>query len=175
MLLAGAGEGSALLIRAIAADPKALYRVVGILDLDGRDRGRRMHGVPVLGGIDELEPVVRRLASAGDQPRRLIIAESVDASLLRQLVGRAETLGVTVARLPDPVEFRAAADDGRIELQPVTLQELLGRPQITFDHAAVRGLVEGRRVLVTGAGGSIGGELVRQIASHRPASARAPR
>ena len=69
---------------------------------------------------------------------------------------------------PTPVEFRAAADDGRIELQPVTLQELLGRPQITFDHAAVRGLVEGRRVLVTGAGGSIGGELVRQIASHRP-------
>jgi len=136
-----------------------------------------VHGVPVLGGIDELEPVVRRLASAGNQPRRLIITDPVDASLSRQLIGRAETLGITVARLPDftvarlPdfVEFRAAVDDGRIELQPVTLQELLGRPQITFDHAAVRGLVEGRRVLVTGAGGSIGGELVRQIASHRPA------
>jgi O-antigen biosynthesis protein WbqV len=168
VLLAGAGEGSALMIRAVTVDPKALYRVVGILDLNARVRGRNMHGVPVLGSVDELESVVRRLASAGNQPKRLVLTEPVDAFLLRQLMDRAEALGITVARLPSLVEFRAAVDDGRIELQAITPQELLGRPQITFDHQAVRHLVEGRRVLVTGAGGSIGGELVRQIASHRP-------
>ena len=171
MLLVGTGEGRALLIRAIAADPEALYRVVG------HPRPRRpgcaagtSHNVPVLGTLDELltgGPPARLGTGTGRAPDHH--RGAVDASLLRQLIGRAETLGSPWRGYPSLVEFRAAVDDGRIELHPVALEDLLGRPQAILDREAMARLIAGRRVLVTGAGGTIGCELARQIAGRRPA------
>ncbi len=168
VLLVGTGEGSRLFIEAMQRDPNASYRVVGMLDLGRRDIGRVIHDARVLGTVGELEQIAAGLGRDGRHPRRLIVTEPADGSRLRELVAAAERLGIATARLPSLTEFKAAIDDGRLELRPIALTELLNRPQARLDHAAIDRLIEGRRVLVTGAGGSIGSELTRQIAARQP-------
>ncbi|WP_084507299.1 polysaccharide biosynthesis protein [Geminicoccus roseus] len=168
VIIAGTGESADLLIRAVTSDPQERYQVLGLLDLHTMTRGRDILRVPILGSIEELASVVHELAVKGRRPERLIFAEQVDGSLLRRVMGQAEGLRLELLRLPDPIDFKATVDDGRIELRPFALQELLGRPQIQFDHSSVRDLIKGRRILVTGAGGSIGSELMRQLARCEP-------
>jgi O-antigen biosynthesis protein WbqV len=79
----------------------------------------------------------------------------------------AESYGVTLSRLPKLTDFKSGADD-RLDLKPVAIEDLLGRPQTVLDRASMQALVQGKRVLVTGAGGSIGSELTRQIAAFEP-------
>ncbi|WP_191057622.1 polysaccharide biosynthesis protein [Geminicoccus harenae] len=168
VIVAGTGESADLLLRAVASDPQGRYQVLGLLDLDAATRGRDILGVPILGSLEELVRVVHELGARNRRPERLIFAERIDSSRLRRVMSQAEALQLDLLRLPDPVDFKAAVDDGRIELRPFALQELLGRPQIRFDHASVRNLIKGRRILVTGAGGSIGSELMRQLALCEP-------
>jgi O-antigen biosynthesis protein WbqV len=168
VIVAGTGESTDLLIRAVASDLQGRYQVLGLLDLGSGTRGRDILGVPILGSIEELAPVVHELATKGRRPEHLIFAERIDSSRLRRIMSQAEALRLDLLRLPDPIDFRAAVDGGRIELRPFALQELLGRPQIKFDHSEVQNLIKGRRVLVTGAGGSIGSELMRQLALCEP-------
>lgn len=169
VLLVGTGEGSRLFIEAMQRDPDAPYRVVGLIGLDRRDVGRLLHDTPVLGEVAELHRIVRDLGENGRYPCRLVITGAADGKLLRHVTNEAGRLGLVTSRLPSLTEFKAAIDDGRLELRPIALTELLGRPQARLDHAAIDRLIEGRRVLVTGAGGSIGSELTRQIAARRPA------
>ncbi|HEX2135104.1 MAG TPA: nucleoside-diphosphate sugar epimerase/dehydratase, partial [Microvirga sp.] len=106
--------------------------------------------------------------------QRLIVtgaAERLDGAAKAELFERAHQFGLTLARLPRLTEFKKA-DDGdrhRIELQPIALEDLLGRPQVALDRRAIAELIRGRRVLITGAGGSIGSELTRQVAALAPA------
>ncbi len=103
------------------------------------------------------------------RPHRLVLTEDdMDGVKIRGLLERSHALGLTLARLPRLTEFKDALAEN-IEVRPVALEDLLGRPQARLDASATRELVGGRRVLVTGAGGSIGGELVRQIAALEPA------
>ncbi|MBI3709085.1 MAG: polysaccharide biosynthesis protein [Proteobacteria bacterium] len=169
VLLVGAGEIAEMFIQAMEHKSQADYRVVGLID-DSRGRiGRHIRNVEVLGLLDELGAVVERLSAQGERPQRLIIAKpEIDGARIGRLIDEADGLGLTVARLPQLTEFRAAAGE-RVELRPVALEDLLGRPQAVLDRPAMRALVHGRRVMVTGAGGTIGGELVRQIAEYGPA------
>jgi O-antigen biosynthesis protein WbqV len=172
VLLVGASDAAALFIRAMRG-PETPYRVVGILD-DGTDHvGRSIHGVPVLNTVERMATVIDRLKVQGSQPAKLIIADPgggrIKGPALRGLLDRAEGLGLTVARLPSLVEFKAAADDGKVELRPIALEDLLGRSQAALDGAAIDRLIANRRILISGAGGTIGGELARQIAALRPA------
>jgi O-antigen biosynthesis protein WbqV len=169
VLLVGAGDGAELFLRALSGDPDARYRAVGIVDDAGGEVGRRIRGVEVLGTVDGLDAVMERLAREGRRPRRLIVTEeSFSGPPMAALLEQAGTLGVNLARLPRMTDFRAA-DGARLEPRPVAIDDLLGRPQQVLDRAAMEALVCGRRVLVTGAGGTIGGELARQIASLAPA------
>jgi O-antigen biosynthesis protein WbqV len=173
VLLIGAGDGAELFIRAMAGQPLYPYRVVGVLDDRGRDLvGRHIHNVPILGTVDDLAALIEKLASQGARPQRLIVtrpAAELDGALMRRLVDAAEKLGAPIARLPNLTEFQDAVADGRLKLQPIAVEDLLGRPQVVHDLEAVRKMIAGRRVLVTGAGGTIGGELTRQIAALAPA------
>ncbi|MDH5747814.1 MAG: polysaccharide biosynthesis protein [Rhodospirillales bacterium] len=171
VLLVGAGDSAELFIRSLTRSADANYRVVGILsETEGRV-GRRIHGVGVLGVVSELNDVVHRLDREGNRPQRLILTkDDMDGALVRSLLDISEQLGMTISRLPQLTDFKSGLVDNKVEVRPIALEDLLGRPQTPLDRDSMRALIENKRVLITGAGGSIGGELVRQIAGLRPAS-----
>ncbi len=169
VLLMGAGDEAETFIRAIRRLPGASYRIVGVLDEKGSRVGRQIRDVPVLGTPDDLDKVVQQLARRGERPQRLIVTKpGLDPALMRKLLDLAENQGMTMARLPRLTAFQAGLGD-EIEVKPVAVEDLLGRPQAVLDRPAMQKLIAGRRVLVTGAGGTIGSELARQIAALGPA------
>jgi FlaA1/EpsC-like NDP-sugar epimerase len=170
ILLIGAREGADLFIRSVARDPRRSYRVVGIL-ADGTARvGRDIGGVPILGTFGEIETVVAELTRRNSRPQRLIVcSDPLERPVARRFLDFSAETGIPLARVPRLTDFRTAREDDVQRIEPVAIEDLLGRPQTVLDHAGMRALIAGRRVLVTGAGGTIGGELARQIASYGPA------
>ena len=169
VLLAGAGDGAELFIRALARSEHDNYRVVGILSETAARVGRRILGHEVLGTLDDIALVTAELRARGNAPMRLILTkDDLDGARMRDLVERAGTLGMTMARTPKLTDFRSGAVDS-VTVRPVDIEDLLGRPQAVLDRHAMRRLIQGCRVLITGAGGSIGAELVRQISDLEPA------
>jgi FlaA1/EpsC-like NDP-sugar epimerase len=170
ILLIGAREGADLFIRALARDPRRSYRVVGIL-ADGAARvGRDIGGVPILGTFDEVKSVVDRLTRRDARPQRLIVCgDALERPVARRLLDFSAEAGIPLARVPRLTDFRATSEDDVQRIEPVAIEDLLGRPQAVLDRSGMRRLIAGRRVLVTGAGGTIGSELARQIASYGPA------
>jgi O-antigen biosynthesis protein WbqV len=172
VLLVGACEGAEQFIRATKADADAPYKVVGVLDDHAEFQGRRIHGVPVVGKRDELTAALARLASRGLRPQRLIMTDATgqrNDAATQAMLRTAEQLGLTPACLPRLTDFRDKPKDGEVDLRPIALEDLLGRPQAPLDREAISELIAGRRILVTGAGGTIGSELTRQIAALGPA------
>ncbi|NQW12059.1 MAG: polysaccharide biosynthesis protein, partial [Alphaproteobacteria bacterium] len=168
VLLIGAGDGAELFIREMARGREAPYRVVGIVDDGDRRTGREIRGVRVHGGLSDLARVVERLDGAGLRPQRLVITRAhMDGALVRRVFEAGDMLGIPVSRMPRLASLEAA-DGETLLLRPINVEDVLGRPQAMLDRASMRALVAGRRVLITGAGGTIGGELVRQIAGFEP-------
>ena len=173
VLLIGADEAADLFIRAAAQDRSPALRIAGLISLGRRQTGRRLRGHTILGGLDELDAVLDRLRRRGRTPSALVLTEPEFAGVpLAALMATADAAGIPVRRAPRPTALLAAERTGeasRIELRPVAIEDLLNRPQVPLDREAIAALVRGRRVLVTGAGGSIGSELARQLAGLEPA------
>lgn len=164
-LLIGAGDSAELFIREQARDKAAAYRIVGVVDETGGRVGRQIHSVPVLGRLDELEKIV---VDAPSPPQRLILThDGIDGETIRSLLTFADTHGMSLGRLPRLAELRDGVGDPTA-IRPVAVEDLLGRPRTVLDRDAMTDLVRDRRVLVTGAGGTIGSELARQIAAIGP-------
>ncbi len=169
VLLIGADDGADMFIRAMSSSPGARYQVVGIVDLRESRVGRRIRGVEVMGGIDRLDAIMERLTRDGRRPHRFVVTDPrVTGGPLREILKKAEGFAVSLARLPRITDFTPGAG-ADIEPRPIALEDLLGRPQHVLDRTAMEALVRGRRILVTGAGGTIGGELARQVVDLGPA------
>lgn len=170
VLLIGAGDEAETFIRGLARDRLAPYRVVGIVDHKTSRIGRDIRGVTVMGGLGEVADIVTRLAAQGRKPQRMIITwAKLDGAAIGTLLEEAEALGLTLSRMPRLTELQSGKRGNNLELKPVEVEDLLGRPQQVLDRDAMRSLIAGRRVLITGAGGTIGSELARQIAAYEPA------
>jgi len=126
--------------------------------------------VEVLGTTDEIPIIFNDLARLGQKPQRLVItSERVEKHDLEALLTVADSLGMTLARLPSLTDFKKGlTGSNEISIKPIDVEDLLGRPQTSLDSREMRDLITKRRVLITGAGGSIGSELVRQIANYIP-------
>ncbi len=169
VLVIGANDSAERFIRDMSRDPKAPYQVVAILDNDPKQKDRTIHRVPIYGGIDTLAAVIRKLDRKGIRPQKMILADSsIVGATVRNLLHLADGLGIPLARLPKSGDMKSGFSE-KPEIQPIAVEDLLGRPQNVLDRDSMARLVEGETVLVTGAGGTIGSELVRQIASYRPA------
>ncbi|TBR12966.1 MAG: polysaccharide biosynthesis protein [Lysobacter sp.] len=159
VLVLGAGQAGEALIRDLRRF--GAYQPVGFLDDAARLRGSKMHGIPVLGRVDQLAEIARETAA-----HLVVIAmPSADANALQRVVRICEDAGIpfrTVPRLQDILEGRSLPG----ELKEVAIEDLLGRKPVLPDWKAIRAWLGGRSVLVTGAGGSIGAELCRQCARH---------
>ncbi len=167
VLLIGVGDAAEVFIREMARDRNAPYEVIGLVDEKGTRIGRRIHGVPVIGHLDDLGSLLSEVARKGRPPQRLVLTKPPAREELEKILDLAHARGMTIARLPRLTEFQSGEAE-RFEPQPVAIEDLLGRTQTPLDRGMMRRLIEGRRVLVTGAGGSIGAELVRQAASFGP-------
>jgi O-antigen biosynthesis protein WbqV len=166
VVLVGARDAADAFFRAAASDPAGM-RIAGVLALAERQAGRRMNGVPILGTAAEAGPILNRLAARRRLPTVLVVTEpDFLGAPLAALIATAETHGVPVRRAPRLTVFTNAE---QIELRPVAIEDLLNRPQVTLNRPGMRTLIEGRRVILTGAGGSIGSELARQLAALNPA------
>jgi len=171
VLLIGTDVRAELFIRSLAADPHAAYKVVGVVDDAARRVGRNIHGIKILGSIDDLRHIVERLGKQGQRPRRLVLSKmprDIEPALMGRILDEAQHLGLQPCRLPSLTDFKDANGAGGMELRPIAIDDLLGRPPTVLDPGALKDLIAGRRVLVTGAGGSIGSELCRQIAAQAP-------
>ena len=170
VLLISTKEGADTFIREMRRDPRAVYRVVGVLADTPSRVGREIYRVPVLGTIAELDAVIQKLDRRGKRPQKLIItAQNLPGHQVRWLLDRADALAIPLARLPKLTDFQRNLDNPERALEPIALEDLLGRPQAVLDREGMARLIRGRRVLITGAGGTIGSELARQIAALSPA------
>ncbi len=170
VLLVGASDGADQFLRGLRQSADTPYTVVGILSEHPERVGRTIRGVDVLGTVDSLETVFATLKTRNLTPQRLILTkDEIKGAPVRDLLERSANLGLTLARIPRATDFQQA-DQDHIEIKPVAIEDLLGRPQTPLDRAVMQGLIAGKRVVVTGAGGSIGSELARQIVRLNPAS-----
>lgn len=157
-LIYGAGEAGATLARTSAGDDRLGMHVVGFLDDDPRKRGSRVLGHRVHGGIDDLRPVVDRTGAT----QLLVAMPSREGAVLRRAVALGEELGLEVKTVP-PIRDLLTGEIQVAAPRRITVEDLLRRPPVELDIEAIAGYLNGASVLVTGGGGSIGGELVRQI------------
>jgi FlaA1/EpsC-like NDP-sugar epimerase len=164
MVIVGAGNAGEILYREIRDNPSLAYDVVGFVDDDSQKIKSTLHGVPVLGALQDLGILVRQY-----QVDEITIAvPSASASQMRRIVGICKSSGVPFKTLPGLGELI----DSRVTVsavRDVRYEDLLGRAPVELDRARIGSYVTGKRVLVTGGAGSIGAELCRQIAGYRPA------
>lgn len=168
VLLCGLTDNTESFIRLTRRGAGA-FAVAGIIDDDPTHHGRTVQGVPVLGGMDDLDSVVSRLALRGVSASELVITEVAPTrARLSRIIERANAVSLKVSRIPDMTQMSEVTADQLPEPRPIEIGDLLGRPEVDIDLAGVAALIEGKVVLATGAGGSIGSELCRQIAAFRP-------
>lgn len=159
----GAGEAGYLLIRGMLTDRSSKYLPVALLDDNPNLAERTIMGVRVAGTIDELAQV----AEVNDAELVIIAIPSATSRLISRVVDEAREIGLGVRTLP-PLSELAGAISVR-DVRRITEDDLLGRDQVEVDLLQIRGYIRGKRVLVTGAGGSIGSELCRQLDQFDPA------
>ena len=159
-LIVGRTADAEVLLRAIESGAVKKIWPAGILSPSQADRGQSIRGIPVLGGIDDLESVVADLTSRKTQVTRLIMTSSAlspDAQPEAILI-RARRLGLTMSQLPS-----LDAGGTAVQLAPVSVEDLLLRPSVKIDYQRLEQFIAGRSVVVTGGGGSIGSEICERV------------
>jgi FlaA1/EpsC-like NDP-sugar epimerase len=165
VLVVGAGHAGELLIRNMLSDGNSHYRPVGLVDDDPVKRKMKVHGVPVVGAIADIPSLARGLVA-----HEIIVAiPSASTSLKQRILVASEGCKIPIKILPSVKQLLANPEALR-QVRPMSLEDLLQREPIQMDRQELHPLLEGKRVLVTGAGGSIGSELCRQIARYSPAT-----
>jgi FlaA1/EpsC-like NDP-sugar epimerase len=165
VLIVGAGHAGELLVRDMLSDRDSHYRPVGLVDDDPIKRKMKIHGVSVVGKIEDIAALSRGLLA-----QEIIVAiPSASTSLKQRILAASEGCKVPIKTLPSVKQLLANPEALR-QVRPMSLEDLLQREPIQMDRQELHPLLEGKRVLVTGAGGSIGSELCRQIARYHPAT-----
>lgn len=165
LLIVGAGDAGEMLLREIDRSHRARFKVLGLVD-DARDKHHaHIHGVKVLGGIDALPALV----AERDADEVIIATPSATGAQMRRIVDQCKAAGVRFKTMPGVDQLI----DGRVSLnqvRDVAIEDLLGRDPVQLDMEAIAGVMKGHVVMVTGAGGSIGSELCRQVCRFSPAA-----
>jgi FlaA1/EpsC-like NDP-sugar epimerase len=164
VLIVGAGDAAQLMLREMLRNPAIGYTAIGLVDDDPRKKNLRLHGVRVLGTNAELPELLRER-----RPDELLIAiPSASGDVRERIVEVARAANVPVKTLPALHDLIAGDIDLAGQIRPVEVEDLLGREPVEVDLPSIAGYLAGEVVLVTGAGGSIGSELCRQIARMSP-------
>jgi FlaA1/EpsC-like NDP-sugar epimerase len=162
-LIVGAGEAGSLLLKEIRRQPHSAYTVVGFVDDDPEKKGMKLHGIPVLGGSKQLKSLI-----VANEIQDVIIAmPSAVGRTIMGIVESCKNANVTFKTLPSIGELI----NGTLtvsQIKNVEIEDLLGREPVVLDRTLIGSYLTGKRVLVSGAGGSIGSEICRQVAQFDP-------
>ena len=168
LLIYGAGVAGVTLVREIRSNPSLGYRIIGFLDDSPTKRHAIVTGVPVLGnGREALMIVDRRKGTASNIDEIVIAMPSASGEQMREALANCRAAGVPCKTIPGVAELLS----GRIlssQIRDVSVLDLLGREPVHLDESMIRSSIQGRSVMVTGAAGSIGSELCRQVARFQP-------
>jgi FlaA1/EpsC-like NDP-sugar epimerase len=165
LLIIGAGAVGEMLVREMRVRSDYGYEPIGLVSDDETSVGHRIHGVPVLGSRRDLGPII-----AAHRPHEILIAiPDADPAVVRSIVKALEHHDIPIKTLPRLQHLIEGALEPS-HIRSLGFEDLLARAPVGLDKAPLHQLIAGRRVLVTGAGGSIGGELCRQIAAMAPAA-----
>jgi FlaA1/EpsC-like NDP-sugar epimerase len=165
VLIYGAGDAGEAVAREIRLRLSTDYDPIGFVDDDRTKVGARIHSIPVLGTRDDLPSIMKRYRPA----EVLVTIPRADAATYRAVVRALEPFEVPIKTLPHLRDIL----DGRVstsQIRDLSLEDLLRRSPVGLERQPLLGLIQGKTILVTGAGGSIGSELCRQIADLRPAA-----
>ncbi|NWF93991.1 MAG: polysaccharide biosynthesis protein [Syntrophaceae bacterium] len=163
LLIVGAGDAAEKIVREIRENPRLQYEVVGLLDDDPSKKSMNIHGVPVLGPVAK----VHKMAYHDEMDEILIAMPSATAKQMRKVIQHCEATGLKCRTTPGIGELI----DGKISfktVREVSFEDLLGREPVDLDVESIGDYLTKKVVLVSGAGGSIGSELCRQVAGFQP-------
>jgi len=163
VLIAGAGGAAEKLVREIKDNPAIKYDVAGFLDDDKNKQKQTIHGIPVLGLLDE----VKKISEKQEIDEIIIAISAASAREMRRIVGLCEATGIPCKTIPGVGELI----EGKVSvksIRKVRYEDLFGRRQVQMNMKQIGGYLTGKRVMVTGGVGSIGSELCRQIVRFRP-------
>ncbi|MBA4389480.1 MAG: hypothetical protein C0399_00885 [Syntrophus sp. (in: bacteria)] len=158
VLIIGAGDAGEMLLREMRQNPNIDYDIIGFLDNDPAKKGKRIHNTPVLGLVDELEGIgMKEVINEA-----IVAIPSITGKEIRKIIYQCNNMGISCKTLP------AVSDilNGKIttsQIREIRIEDLLGREHIELNREQIQEYLSGKRVLVTGAAGSIGLELCRQI------------
>jgi len=165
VLIIGGGDAGSMVLKDLLHNPSLGLLPVGIVDDDPRKARLSLHGIPVLGPHTAIPALVSRLKV--DQV--LLAIPSSTSDLVRDVAGLCEQASVALRVLPSIREVVGGRITAR-DIRDLQIEDLLGRQQVSVDMEAVAAIARGQRVLVSGAGGSIGAEIARQVVSFKPES-----
>jgi FlaA1/EpsC-like NDP-sugar epimerase len=163
VLIIGAGDVGDMIMRNIRLEEEMPYEVVGFLDDDSKKSGLHIHGVDVLGTTSDLEPVIKKKGV-----KEVIIAiQNISGKKIREITEQCQTIGVSCKTIPS-IGGILRGSISINHVRPVSVEDLLKREAVELDLALIERFISGKRIMVTGAGGSIGSELCRQIMGFGP-------
>ena len=164
VLIYGAGEAGVLLVKESRINPNFSYRIVGFLDDNPNKKGGKVYGLKVLGGLEDVEKIVEK----NDVSKIIISMPSVEQSKISNILKELNKLkDISIKILPN-VDNLIEEGNLSTQLRNIKLEDLLGREEIKINTKEVFDFIEDKIVFVTGGGGSIGSELINQIAKYNP-------
>ncbi|MGF3072994.1 polysaccharide biosynthesis protein [Facklamia sp. P12937] len=164
IVLIGAGDGGSLFMNAYQRHPRN-EKVVAILDEDHSKIGMNIGGVEVVGGLEQLTELTKQYNIV----KAVIAIPSLKPEKYEEILRYCNELGVRVYNMPKVEDVLLGIHQPKESMREIKISDLLGRQEIELDETAMRKELEGKTILITGAGGSIGSEITRQISKHNPA------
>lgn len=164
VLIYGAGESGVLLVKESRINPNFPYRIVGFLDDNPNKKGGKVYGLKVLGGLEDVEKIVEK----NDVSKIIISMPSVEQNKISTILKELNKLKEISVKILPNVDNLIEEGNLSTQLRNIKLEDLLGREEIKINTKEVFGFIQDKIVFVTGGGGSIGSELINQIAKYNP-------
>ena len=171
VLLIGASDRAELFIREMSRNDNPTHKIIGILDINKNKLGRFIRDVEILGSIQEISKIIQKIEKNNkkNRPQKIIIASNdLEGNIIRNLLTFTDKTGISLARLPKITDLESDINNEKLKVKPIDVFDLLSRPQALLDRNAMKKFISNKKVLVSGAGGTIGSELVNQIINYKP-------
>jgi len=171
VLLIGATDRAELFIREMSRNDNPTHKIIGILDINKNKVGRFIRDVEILGSIQEISKIIQKIEKNNkkNRPQKIIIASNdLEGNIIRDLLTFTDKTGISLARLPKITDLESDINNEKLKVKPIDVFDLLSRPQALLDRNAMKKFISNKKVLVSGAGGTIGSELVNQIINYKP-------